>query len=140
MVILAFLAASTTFSQKDSLEIWKDQIRKTEQEFAAMVKDQGIKPAFLKYATQEAVLMRNNTLIIGKSEIQKHFEKQPPLDGNLSWTPEFIDVSKSGDLGYTYGYYTLSIKDSTDRTTSQRGVFHTIWKRQPNGSWRFVWD
>ncbi len=25
------------------------------------------------------------------------------------WTPDFVDVSSSGDLGYTYGQYNVSV-------------------------------
>jgi ketosteroid isomerase-like protein len=21
-----------------------------------------------------------------------------------------------------------------------QGVFHTVWKRQPDGTWKYVWD
>jgi len=127
-------------AQMESIEKWKNEILKTEQDFANMAKDKGISVAFLTYAAEDAVLKQDNTLLIGKKAIQTHFNNLPPGTINLSWKPEFVDVSKSGDLGYTYGYYKLSIKDPEGKTIENKGVFHTVWKRQPDGTWRFVWD
>ena len=62
------------------------------------------------------------------------------MDENLSWKPDFVDVSASGDLGYTYGHFTYSYTDSTGTIMESSGVFHTVWKRQADGSWLFVWD
>ena len=58
----------------------------------------------------------------------------------LTWKADFVDVSASGDLGYTYGEYTYTYKDEAGNTLSEKGIFHTVWKRQKNGDWRFVWD
>ena len=89
-----------------------------------------------------AVLMRNNKLVIGKKNLSVLFENQAskPKDEKLSWKPDFVDVSASGDLAYTYGQYTYSYTDSTGTIVESEGVFHTVWKRQADGSWRFVWD
>ena len=60
--------------------------------------------------------------------------------GSLVWEPDFIDVSVAGDLAYTYGKFTYtSITESGDTLTS-KGIFHTVWKRQEDGSWKYVWD
>ncbi|MBL7111012.1 MAG: DUF4440 domain-containing protein [Bacteroidales bacterium] len=61
-------------------------------------------------------------------------------DASLVWEPEFVDVEESGDLGYTYGSFVFTAKDSTGNDIESKGVFHTVWKRQADGEWRFVWD
>jgi ketosteroid isomerase-like protein len=53
----------------------------------------------------------------------------------LSWQPMNAEISKSGDLGFTYGVYELSIKDSV-----YKGTYVSIWKKQNDGSWKFVLD
>ena len=114
----------------------------SEKAFAKMAKEEGIEKAFLTFASDDAVLMRNNCLIIGKDSIRKSFENSIQQNENisLSWEPDFVDVSSSGDLGYTYGKYIYSVTDSIGKETVSKGVFHTVWKRQPDGQWRFVWD
>lgn len=87
-------------------------------------------------------LLRNNNLVIDKKEITNHFENQPSKNKEvtLTWKIDFIEVAASGDLGYTYGKYTYSFIDTDGNTVKNKGVFHTVWKRQPDGTWKFVWD
>jgi len=54
--------------------------------------------------------------------------------------PNLIDVSASGDLAYTYGSYTSKILANDGNVSDGSGTFHTVWKRQSNGEWKFVWD
>lgn len=127
---------------KATMEKWQQEIRDTERDFAAMAKSEGIPAAFLAYAADSAVLMRNNNIVKGKNKMSEYFKAQP-LDMSqvsLSWEPEFVEVARSGDLGYTYGPFVFSITDSTGVTLENKGVFHTVWKRQEDGSWKFVWD
>lgn len=125
-------------SNKESIAIWKQEIRETEQNFAKMVQEEGIHKAFISFADENAVLMRNNDLVIGKERIDIFYKKQ--TSKNLEWTPDFVDVAGSGDLGYTYGHYIFTHTDSSGSEVINTGVFHTVWKRQPSGIWKFVWD
>ena len=89
-VLLILLIGFTACEQhKGSMEQWKQEIVDTEKAFAALALKEGIPTAFLSYAAEDAVLMRNNAL------------------GNEN---------------------------------SMEGIFHTVWKRQEDGSWKFVWD
>lgn len=141
LICLLFISCSTS-TTKDPIEQWKNEILETEQNFAVMVKDDGIHAAFLNYADENAVLKRGDTLVIGKKKIKEFFNRQSPTNKSISltWKPDFVDVSNSGDLGYTYGQYIFSYTDSTGARITNNGVFHTVWKRQPDGTWRYVWD
>lgn len=131
-------------AQEPLEKFWKDEIRKTERAFSEMSKNEGIRKAFITFADSGAVLKRSRKLVIGKSAIEEFYSNQKPNDdgseSTLTWEPEFVDVSSSGDLGYTYGYYKFVTVDSTGATTENKGIFHTVWKRQKDGSWKFVWD
>jgi ketosteroid isomerase-like protein len=126
----------------NTAEIWKQEIREVERDFAAMAAEVGIPEAFLHYAAADAVLMRNERLIVGRQQLTEYFDSNTaaPREEKLSWQPDFVDVSESGDLAYTYGKYTYSYTDSTGSTLEHSGIFHTVWKRQADGTWRFVWD
>ncbi len=123
---------------KKSIEKWKQEIRETEQSFAKMAREEGIHVAFITYAAEDAVLMRNNDLVVGKNNIDLFYKNQ--TSKGLTWIPEFVEVAASGDLAYTYGHYTYTYTDTFGNTIEDIGIFHTVWKRQPNGTWRFVWD
>jgi ketosteroid isomerase-like protein len=144
LAILAFMLfySCNTVPDSASLETWKQEILEVEADFAAMAAIDGIAAAFLYFAAEDAALMRNDQLFIGREKLEELFANgtSPPHDETLSWIPDFVDVSASGDLAYTYGSYTYSYTDSTGAPVEQSGIFHTVWKRQADGSWRFVWD
>ena len=139
-VLLMFTMHMGCEPRQDSLEKWKNEIVETEKKFAAMAQREGIPEAFLAFAADDAVLMRNNVLVIGKEAIKESMEASSRTNASLSWKPDFVDVSSSGDLGYTYGKFVYSLTDSLGNTQEMEGVFHTVWKRQEDGSWKFVWD
>lgn len=118
----------------------KQEIRQAEAEFSALAAREGIPAAFLAYAAEDAVLLRSEQLITGKGEMKTYFAASTLKEVKLQWTPDFVDVSTSGDLGYTYGKYQFSAVESTGQPLSATGYFHTIWKKQPDGTWKFVWD
>jgi len=124
------------------VETWKKEVFDTEIAFSAMAESDGIAHAFLHFASEDAVLLRNSQLIKGKVSIQNWFETNKAAydQSKLSWKPDFVEVSSSGDLGYTYGKYVYTSRDSLGNTESSEGIFHTVWKKQTDGTWRFVWD
>ena len=51
------------------------------------------------------------------------------------------DVSKSGDLGYTVGTYSMTRTNPTDRKpVTNHGKYLTVFNRQPDGNWKGVAD
>jgi ketosteroid isomerase-like protein len=142
VVILCFLFINGCNLQPDrsDIEKWKAEIAETEGKFAELAAQEGIRTAFLYYAAEDAVLSRNNNIIKGKESIKNWFEGQSLENVKLIWSPDFVDVSSSGDLGYTYGKFTFSGTDPDGNPLQSEGIFHTVWKRQANGEWRFVWD
>lgn len=118
----------------------KQEIMAAEAAFARMSESDGITAAFSHFAAEDAVMDRNNELIKGKEAIMVYM-KGKRWDGiSLEWAPEYVDVSQCGTLGYTYGKYTITLTDSLGKQERRQGTFQTIWKRQADGNWKFVWD
>ncbi|RIV68749.1 YybH family protein [Flagellimonas aequoris] len=140
LIVLLWLGCNTP-TKKSKLETWKQEIRDTEKAFSNMAQKEGVAKAFETYCANDVVMMRNNKLVKGKDGLKTYFSHQTSSSNfKLSWAPDFVDVSSSGDLGYTYGKYQLTYKDSTGAEMQNTGVFHTVWKRQPDQTWKFVWD
>lgn len=140
VVIIGFSCQPT--SNKISIGQWKNEIIEAERAFSQMATDKGIAEAFLFFADEYAVLERDDVLIKGRQSILDLFEKNSSstMKVELSWEPDFVDVSTSGDLGYTYGKYQYASTDSLGNRHESEGIFHTVWKRQEDGSWKYVWD
>ena len=127
-------------SQPNLSEQSKQEIREAEAAFAQMASEVGIVEAFIAFADESAVLERNNHLIHGLDSIRAHFSSPTPEGTTLEWTPDFVDASSSGDLGYTFGKFVYTRLDSSGTPLKTAGIFHTVWKKQSDGSWKYVWD
>jgi ketosteroid isomerase-like protein len=103
--------------------------------FSDMSRQIGMKKAFLQYIDNEGVLLRPGHLPLAGAEAIDFLSQLSDTAYTLTWQPMKGEISKSGDLGFTYGVYTLSIKDSV-----YKGTYVSIWKKQNDGSWKFVLD
>ncbi len=139
-ITLLILTCSFLFSCRSNREGYIQEIRETEEAFARMAAEKGIAEAFTFYVADSGIVNRRDSLIKGKEAVMRHYSSWKAKDVTLKWSPYFIDVSASGDLGYTYGRYVFTIVDSTGTKKESTGIFHTVWKRQADGTWRFVWD
>jgi ketosteroid isomerase-like protein len=138
-LILLFFSCSPKVNEKE-IEKYKLEILQTEKDFEEMALKEGIAAAFYEFAAEDAVINRNNTLIKGRDSIKAYYAKNTLEDLILKWDPDYIDVASSGELAYTYGKFNLTAIDTSGQKIDVSGVFHTVWKRQEDGIWRFVWD
>lgn len=122
------------------VEHFKSEIMETEKAFAQLVREKGLKVGFLAYAAHDAVLSRGGQLIKGHKAIEEYFDQQALQLIYLAWQPDFVSVSASGDLGYTYGKFTLKAIDHAGQEIESEGIFHTVWRKEAAGQWRYVWD
>jgi ketosteroid isomerase-like protein len=53
-------------------------------------------------------------------------------DTSLNWGPEVAAASRSGDLGFTTGPF--------NGDGAAFGYYLTVWKRQPDGAWKWVYE
>ena len=129
-------------SNEDSIKKWEKEIVDTEAAFAELVQKEGIEKGFLAFAADDVVVKRGKKVIEGKEALRQSYLKDEPDSGTISltWKPDFVSVSSSGDLGYTYGKYVYKQTDTLGNTNEDTGIFHTVWRRQKDGQWRFVWD
>lgn len=140
-ISLMLVLACGKNSSESGAEAWKKEILDTESQFADMVLEQGVPEAFMHFADENAVLLRNNRLIKGREAIGEYFrQRQEPRNVKLSWKTDYVKVARAGDMAYTYGKYQFTMTDSTGAEQVTDGIFHTVWKRQEDGSWKYVWD
>lgn len=116
-----------------------DVLLDIDTEFSAMSRTSGRNKAFITYAHDDVVLLRPNGYPIeGKSELLTVMKNIKDENYSLTWKPEQGMISSSGDLGFTYGIYTLNYKADTIPDT--QGTYVTIWKKDSQGNWKFVLD
>ena len=141
ITVFCLLIFMTGCQQHMDKEKVKEEILQTEKAFEKMCADQGMQEAFYFFASDSAVIKRqNDTLIVGKENIKNYYSNPGFKMAEVTWTPDFIDVSDCGDMAYSYGEYLWKIRSDAGDTSEYIGVFQTIWKKQSDGSWKYVWD
>lgn len=96
--------------------------------------------AFGTFAAEEAVLLPGAPdLVYGRAAVEEAYTPQPgdPVF-TMAWAPRYTGVAQSGDVGFTSGYATITAADPALPPSYSK--YLTLWKRQADGSWRFVAD
>lgn len=96
----------------------------------------GIQRAFIEFAGDSVVLLKSNSLpIVGRQSLIDSYAGKSDRDVVLTWKPEKAVIAESGDLGFTYGIWTLITAADTSK-----GTYLTVWKKDRNGRWKYVAD
>jgi len=90
------------------------------------------------FAAPDAVKASDSGYVFGPSEISKQFGPPPPGFNGIEWKPDRGTVSRSGDLGFTNGPIWRRGTSGELIPTTRR--YFTIWRRQADGSWKYVVD
>ena len=110
-----------------------NEVLQADEEFSDMSKHIGIKKAYMEYMSDEGVLLRPDFLPITGASAVDYLSTLADEDYELSWEPTGGMIANSGELGYTYGVYSLKTRDTT-----YQGTYTNIWKKKGNGPWRYV--
>jgi len=110
----------------------------TERAFSRTAGEKGIPEAFTEFIAEDGILFRPGP-VPGKKWFQEHPSPTSSTRPLLVWEPMLAGVSRAGDLGYTTGPWQLK-NDLKDAKFAAFGTFMTVWKKQPDGSWRFAVD
>jgi hypothetical protein len=105
-----------------------------ERAFAARAGVIGIAPSFLEYMADDALVFSPDPLL-AKAVYSVRPPPKLPKDGGplLNWWPNYAGVARSGDLAFTTGPATVN--------GGKPGIFYfTVWSRQKDGGWKWVFD
>ena len=96
--------------------------------------------AFADWFAPDGVLLGNGQQpLVGLVAILKSVNWSP-RDYQLTWTPSDAVLEPSGDMGYTWGHFEGHSKDANGNPVTTSGRYMTIWRKQPDGSWKVVLD
>lgn len=127
-LIYTFIAASVTFgayAQKSDGST--KSLVNAEKSFAESAAKDGEKTAFQNFSANDALVFRPNPVNA------KTFYATQQDTKNLSWSPVYARVSKSGDWGFTTGTFEVSGE------TKVYGDYLSIWKAV-NDRWELALD
>jgi len=125
--VAALLAAGPALAQTPDAA----PIVAAERAFAADAPGMGLTASFNKWSVPDAVMIAGGQV----QTVRDVFPPEVPRPADeirLEWWPNFAGIARSGDMGFTTG----GVAVNGQRT----GHYFTIWKKQPDGSWRWVYD
>lgn len=111
-----------------------NEVVASEKAFAAMAAEKGINAAFVEYAAPDGVMFMEKPV-----NARDLYKNRQPSSALLAWAPNFSGISSTCELGFTTGNWSFHPKGKTDAPTAF-GEFATVWKRQPDGKYKFVVD
>jgi ketosteroid isomerase-like protein len=113
-------------------EALAEQLRQTETAFAKTMADRD-HAGFTSFLADETVFMGRTTLRgkVAVAAAWKRFYEGPKAP--FSWKPERVEVLDSGALAMTSG-------PVYDENGQRSGTFNSLWRREPDGRWRIVFD
>src|SRR3954468_23774057 len=124
-LLLPLLAANAAAAPRAAADV--APVVEAERAFARTAAAEGIGPAFRRFVAPDGILFAPDPVAA-----LPRLGGDPP--GKLRWWPTYAGISISGDLGFSTGPYVV------EGGTPRHGRFFTIWKKQPDGSWRWFLD
>ena len=131
--IMVLLSCNT--QPKNISKTFAEEIIQTDKAMSDMAAKEGFHKTLLFYAADSVIKPNEGVLpIIGRAALQNAWANTKD-DSSITLQPFKAEASQSGDIGYTFGNWKYQAKD-----TIMYGNYCTIWKKQPDGKWKFVFD
>ncbi len=133
----AALPAAPAAASREKL---KAEVAAMEDAFCAMGREKGLLAAFEHFAAPDVAFVDTDPRQYrGLAAVRQRLGPDRP-GVTLTWSALFTDVSDDGTLGYNWGRYEWRGPGPDGRPVIRTGFFLTIWRRQPDGTWRSVMD
>jgi ketosteroid isomerase-like protein len=131
-IVLCASVSLWLFGFADLRTDWKALVD-AERSFARASFSEGTKAAFLLFLADNSTLFKPRA-VPGK----KWTQDNPAPTSQLSWAPEFADISGAGDLGFTTGPW--EFRRSPQDPPAAFGHYVTVWRKQASGEWKVELD
>ncbi len=107
-----------------------DPVIAAERAFAADAAVRGWAAAFRSAAAADAITLSPDPVNAHEQLVQFEGDGETTLD----WRPAYAGIAQSGDFGFTTGPFQFRGRDGIV------GHYFTVWRRQADGSWKWIFD
>lgn len=140
LVVMGVLLAGSIGRAADAAGLTAELI-KTEGQFFEFALAHGFGEAVHEFIAPDGFVA--NSLTLGRAaqgeRVKAESAKSPKRERDvIRWRPLHAEVAASGELGYTWGV--AESAPAKEGPFKPYGIYVTIWKRQADGQWRFVYD
>jgi uncharacterized protein (TIGR02246 family) len=139
--ILLALVAMACSQPKLDLKAEGEKVMQMSKEWSEAASSGDLEKTVSYWADHAIMMSAGEAPIEGKPAIRQMVEESFNIPGfRISWQPQRVEVSESGDMAYLIEDAQVSFQDSTGNTITQHNKTVSIWKKQRDGSWKNVVD
>lgn len=135
ITIFVYIISCNSKKPDNNLVDRKFLLMDTDRSFSKLSEQKGIKFALIQFIDTKGVLLKPASIPIVGGQAINYVSQLYDSSYTMTWEPKGGDVASSGDMGYTYGVYSVK---PIDRDTILYGTYVSIWKQQSDGKWKFV--
>ena len=118
-----------------------EKIMQLSKEWSQTVATKDVDKIVSYWADDAFVMQEGQAPLKGKPAIRQMVEESFKLPGfSISWQPESVEVSDNGDMAYMIENTQVSFSDSTGKAVIIKNKAVSIWRKQPDGSWKNAVD
>ena len=146
-VVLALIAAAFVATScgptatSDSGAADAAAIQALDEQWSATAAKNDVDGTVAFYADDAVLLPANAPITRDRKSIRESWAGLLGPNSAVSWKVSKVEVAKSGELGYLYGTYSLTIRDPKGGApVSDTGKLVEIWKKQADGKWKCIVD
>jgi uncharacterized protein (TIGR02246 family) len=142
LIAAALLASSCAPSPAPDIRAAEETaIRALDEQWSATAAKNDVDGTVAFYSDDAVLLAPNAPIATDKKAIRESWAGLLGPNTAVSWKVTKVEVAKSGELGYLYGTYQLTIKNPMGGPAiNDTGKILEVWKKQADGKWKCIVD
>ena len=118
-----------------------EKVMQLSKEWSQVASTRDIEKTVSYWADDAYMVSAGQPPLKGKQAIRQMVEESFRIPGfRISWQPQSVEVSESGDMAYLIENSQVSFTDSTGKPVTLNSKAITIWRKQADGSWKNAVD
>ncbi len=139
-VLLTILAMSCHQQNVDT-KAEGEEVMRLSKEWSQAASAGDVEKIIGYWADDAVVMSAGQPVLNGKQAIRKMVEESYKMPGfRISWQPQRVVVSESGDMAYLLENSQISFLDSTGKPFTINNKAVSIWRKQNDGTWKNAVD
>jgi len=141
LLITTILISSCSEQKKVDLKVEGDKLIQLSKDWSDLAKTEDIDAIMEGWADDAVMMAPGLPPLKGKDAIREYVEEGMKIPGfSIRWEPLEVHVSNSGDMAYMIERNEIIVNDSLGNPMATYNKTVTVWRKQPDGSWKNVID
>ena len=138
LTLVAIVSCNQTKVDK---KIEGEKVMQLSKEWSQTIATKDVDKIVSYWADNAFLMQEGQPPLQGKQAIRQMVEESFKIPGfSISWQPQSVEVSDNSDMAYLIENAQVSFTDSTGKAITIHNKAVSIWRKQPDGSWKNVVD